>query len=801
MPFRVAARTVFHLGAELISSDAIAFYELIKNAFDARSKRVHINVTVCIPHEQYLDIKDELDKNLKVNLKGEKLKEVLYGLRKLFTASIDPGAPEARELRNRIENASSLEELRELLESANFIEIIDTGEGMSLDDLDDIYLTIGTRSRHNQRKEIQRQFDRSRKKETEDIRPILGEKGVGRLSTMRLGDRLKVITSRVGEGNWNILEIDWSRFSHESDELISEIEIAPNRGEIKGEPSASGTTIFISALTSEWTKGKLEEIAKNEFSKLSDPFVPGSRYKIDLKFNSTPIPIPPIDEIIFSHAHAVVEASFEINEIEGRRVPSLVGRIDYLMRHRETTFRVEKAELISRTNVESLRPLISLGPFKVKFYWFNRGLITASQGIPDWKLIRILVANWAGGLMVYRDRFRVNPYGGTNDDWLDLDKKAFSSGGYKLNRQQIVGKVEISSLLNPALVDQTNREGLRDSEEKNALKALLQHLLTAEFKSFIQAVDKEVEASEPLLNFADLEDRVAAQEKQAQVSLKLLVQKYPQVKEDTNIYKTITESVETIRSLMMQARSLAESYERGRSELVNLAGLGLMLEIVGHELNRVTLHVLDTLNEGSLRNLSDETESIFRTLKLQLITLQKRLRILDPLSTAGRQRKKSFDVVETISGVLKSHEAQFERHNIKLEFEISPEGKSTFKINAVEGMVIQILENLLSNSVYWLKQQKKLENDFQPQIKVVVNSETKEIIVTDNGPGISPDRREHVFQPFVTSKPAGEGKGLGLYISREIAKYNNSRLYLSNAHNIHKDKLNTFILALEDEEK
>jgi len=38
MHFKVAARTIFHLGAELISSDAIAFYELIKNAFDARSK-------------------------------------------------------------------------------------------------------------------------------------------------------------------------------------------------------------------------------------------------------------------------------------------------------------------------------------------------------------------------------------------------------------------------------------------------------------------------------------------------------------------------------------------------------------------------------------------------------------------------------------------------------------------------------------------------------------------------------------------------------------------------------------------
>ena len=36
MPFKVQARTLLHLGAELISSDAIALFELVKNAFDAR---------------------------------------------------------------------------------------------------------------------------------------------------------------------------------------------------------------------------------------------------------------------------------------------------------------------------------------------------------------------------------------------------------------------------------------------------------------------------------------------------------------------------------------------------------------------------------------------------------------------------------------------------------------------------------------------------------------------------------------------------------------------------------------------
>ncbi len=53
MSFRVAARTLLQLGAELISSDTIAFYELIKNGFDAGSKRVELVFTIRIPADAW----------------------------------------------------------------------------------------------------------------------------------------------------------------------------------------------------------------------------------------------------------------------------------------------------------------------------------------------------------------------------------------------------------------------------------------------------------------------------------------------------------------------------------------------------------------------------------------------------------------------------------------------------------------------------------------------------------------------------------------------------------------------------
>jgi hypothetical protein len=65
MHFKITARTILQLGAELISSDAIAFYELIKNAFDAKSKKVTVRIVGRIPHEtiqKYLEKFDDVKK-------------------------------------------------------------------------------------------------------------------------------------------------------------------------------------------------------------------------------------------------------------------------------------------------------------------------------------------------------------------------------------------------------------------------------------------------------------------------------------------------------------------------------------------------------------------------------------------------------------------------------------------------------------------------------------------------------------------------------------------------------------------
>lgn len=787
MPFRVTARTVLQLGAELISSDGIAFYELIKNAFDAKSRRVEIDVVVRVPGEEQQTIRVEMNAVESDVAQGQRL---LEQFKSRILRSADITAPNSEQLQSQVSSVHTWDDLRDCLEEANYIVIKDTGEGMSLRDLEDVYLTIGTRARLKER--LRSEQERSSENGS---RPILGEKGLGRLSTMRLGNRLNVITSKTGESHWNELSIDWTRFSNESDELIGDVPVQPQIGKAKESPKLSGTTLTITGLTESWSKDKLLAIAGREFCKLTDPFTPSTSFPISIRFNSEVVPIPPFNKLLFEHAHAVLHAEFE--ERGSKHEFELQGTVEY--RKRSRTFSVRQIDLLSIASTKSPELLKSLGPFSTQAYWFNRRILKEIEGIGDLKQVRDLVAQWGGGLMLYRDGFRVNPYGNPDDDWLELDPKALASGQYKVNRRQIIGKVAISVKNNPKLVDQTNREGLRDCPEKQILIKLLQHLLEERLRRFLVEIDKYYEDKERL-DFDSIEERVTDEEKEIRRSLELLKSKYPKIDTDTKIVTNIEEAIRRIASLLEEAKELAETFERRRSEMVNLAGLGLMVEVIAHELNRATLHTLSTVAETRRKSLPVELKSVFATLESQLKTIQKRLRVLDPLSTAGRQHKENFELISWVKDVLDSHSAQFQRHGIECELTIVPK-QATMQVRAVKGMVVQILENLISNSVYWLKQQRSLHSDFAPRITVTINAREKSIAFTDNGPGIEPDRKEEIFEAFVTTKPPREGKGLGLFISREIARYNGARLYLSDSTTVHANALNTFVLDVEADER
>ena len=772
MAFRVTARTLLHLGAELISSDGVALYELVKNAFDAGSKRVVIDVI--------RRLKALPDPTL-VTLYRKQLSDddsIPNELREGIVKAVDSSAAGSQKLASDLRGARSVGELRALVSEANQIVVEDSGHGMSLEELDEIYLTIGTRSRLNS--------------VPVGDRPILGEKGLGRLAVMRLGKRVRIVSARSTDTHWNVLEIDWSVFSHASDVLLQDIPISPKKGfkkEVKGE---SGTRIEISGLNETWTEEELGDIGGEQINRLTDPFIKGKSFPIRLKFNGRSLDPPTFDDEIFKWAHASVTATFKVSGDEASPNVSLVGEVNYRHKKRIQAFS-EHLPMLAVTAKARPSILWSLGSWSMQAHWFNRQILRAAG--PAGMEAAKYVNDWSGGLMVFRDGFRVYPYGNKDDDWLDLDGKALASAGYKVNRKQIIGKVDISRRGNPRLNDQTNREGLRECPEKEALVHLLKHILEGQLRQFLRAVDDEVNAQLGV-NFETLAERAQRQGEVLRANLLLIRKRYPAIeKEMPDTIEALEGAVEKLQRMIDEAETLAEQMELGHERLVHLAGLGLMVEILAHELNRSTSHALEMLSRSKKDTSFDAKRDSLESLEFQLRTLQKRLTTLDPATTSGRQRKETFDIAGLLRQTVSTHDAQFKRHGISCEITTLPRGE-TFRVTMVKGMLIQIIENLIDNAVYWLKHQKLLQPKFEPHIRIIADARKREVRLTDNGPGISRDLEERVFQPFFTTKPAGEGKGLGLYVAREIASYHGASLVLSDESEIRPTHLNTFVLTL-----
>ena len=99
--------------------------------------------------------------------------------------------------------------------------------------------------------------------------------------------------------------------------------------------------------------------------------------------------------------------------------------------------------------------------------------------------VRAWLKAWTG-ISVYRDGFRIWPYGEPYDDWLRLDQRRVNNPVVRLSNNQVVGFVEISADGNPDLTDQTNREGLFNNQAFTDLRRLIHFVmqtLEAERKS------------------------------------------------------------------------------------------------------------------------------------------------------------------------------------------------------------------------------------------------------------------------------------------------------------------------------
>lgn len=769
------------LGSELISSDIIAFYELIKNGFDAKTTTgVEIHFNVALRRNAYLTLKR----------KTEEGNESLATLQALTRKALNVDAPAelTAEVIALLDEPKSLSAFSTALAEAyalSNIVVSDTGSGMTVEDLDKNFLVVGTASR---KREVEAALAKGLARA-----PFLGEKGIGRLSAMRLGNRLRVETARSSESKINQLVINWADFA-DLDAMVEDIDVKPTKAGSKPSASWSGTRIVISDLAEDWTEARLKAMVEGDFARLTDPFLdPKDRPRIAIFWNEERLTIPWMDQKLLDHAHARIKGSYTI-EKGGPRLKCTLEALDLGFPHPKEVELLTisgpdlEGLLVGTAQDIHLEALESTGPFNFEAHWYNRRRLGNIEGIGEMKMVRALQQRWSG-LLLFRDGFRVFPYGDDDDDWLGLDRKALGRKGYTLNKTQFVGRVQIGRAENPALVDQTNREGLRVTPEQQVLVLIMQAVVNDYLFRFLGNVEKQYKSQK--IDLTESKEEITSLEERAKTALKRLKKVAPQ--EGQEAVEDLQQALFEFSDFAERARQRISEVEQESQQMVEMAGVGLMVEVVAHELARASENALENLEALRGRSVPDDVKTTLESLRAQMKSLSKRLRILDPLSVSGRQRTETFLLDDLVRDTLEAHEAQFKRHRIRLELDLP---KKPLRVKAVKGMIVQILENLISNSKYWMQIRRAREETLHSTISIAVHDGPPTIIFEDNGCGIAPENRDKVFRAFFSLKEKSKRRGLGLFIARECAQFNGGTLVLDETRNKQTGRLHRFTFEL-----
>lgn len=418
-------------------------------------------------------------------------------------------------------------------------------------------------------------------------------------------------------------------------------------------------------------------------------------------------------------------------------------------------------------------------------------------------------------MKIYRDGFAVQPYGFGQNDWLGLSKGQTSgSSFYGLRPENTVGYFSISEGVNIHLKDKTDRQGFVENEYQYNFELIAITYIRKECDSFIESVrrcyndfirkNKQENTGIKTIQQAYSEIRAAADASvgySKRVSdLRKEVSHFEEtssriVKEANSLFrsgsyedalklleknKATLERTQTLlaelEKFVMQTSQLSASVdyiepkidtlESQLDDFSTLAAVGMTAEAITHEFP----NLIKRLNDGNAdfkkkvsKNPieSEVCKDFSRQVAIATNAMTQQLKHVSPALRYARESKITFDIRQFFELQKEQfYNLYMEKYGVTLE--ISEE--TPFSITINEGRFIQIMDNLINNSIYWLRQHPN-EHD-APKVSVIIKRPW--LYVSDNGLGVAPAVEESLFDPFVTMKPKGQGRGLGLFIVRQL---------------------------------
>lgn len=666
------------------------------------------------------------------------------------------------------------------------LEIVDNGNGMSRDELVNGFMRISTSMK--KKEEYSEKYGRRR----------AGKKGIGRFAAQRLGMKLKVITKRESEQKSFQINIDWNDFESEK-ELISIshriVEIEENY--LEKYNFSSGTLLVITELRDTWTASQIRR-AYRYASELLLPFPIASRTKdasnqatdpgfsVVIKSLSDGNEILVVDEneMFLKHALAEIDGWIDSEGFGHWQVKSNYIRYDSGVRNYITKTLTQYEEK-SRLSPDGMK-ILDVKNARFKAFYFNQ------KGIPHVpKLLSSAVYENLrnhGGVRLYRNGFRVLPYGEKFDDWLRLDLHTKNRTILPpVANQNFFGFVEINPDTKGDFEEVASREGLLETESFNSLREFVSSSILSAIVDFSYAlgqtkvfaaekdyVKKEKQSYRDVIE--QLERSIEELEQSPKVVPELISPNIPLL-DDSNNSNAHIEGDRIITAQLIEDIKIQTRYLANKSEMYRiLAGLGLSMAEFTHEVKFSILKVSNSLarlnDSAASQELKDgltKVISSFENLRSYTSFFESSFQSLTNKEGELLDLKKYvYEFIDTIKDTKHDDDA--------INIEVVLSGVDFFSRKAHRANFDSIIVNLYSNAkkaIYRACVEGKI------LIELKETSDSIDLIFSDNGCGIPDENKEKVFEEFYTTNTqvysASEnqqmlGMGLGLTIVREIVE-------------------------------
>ena len=645
------------------------------------------------------------------------------------------------------------------------IVVEDHGHGMDYDTVVNKWLVPATN-------------DKLKRKRSPKGRVLQGRKGIGRFAAAILGDRILMETTASGVSTSLLLDMG----ELEKIEYLDQLELDIDAQET-GRPDGTCIEIESDGLSAEqvreiWNPRQLHKlfvelrslIAPEEIYKAAEAHgykVDHDRFDIKLIFGDFPVenynnreipirPYPVLDLYDYKISGRVDETGNAVLEFENQNIPSLppetirlkipVGR-DAGQRYPGEIFldlRVYDRDPDSIDNI------------------IRRGLKDPDTGeyVGKQEARRILDEHY--GVGVYREQFRIRPYGEQSFDWLDLDKKRVQNPSYKIGHNQIIGFVYVRPEEQSGLLEKSARDGLMENGAYyglvNVVSSVINELEGRRFnyreKARKGGRSRSLEEEMDLLfDFDSTKKRIASG------------------LDELGIPKSQRKSVEAVvdEALETEKQKKAGFVRKIRDTIAVYQGqatLGKITHVLLHEGRKHIKYISETVprvvrwihsaltkpDVELIEKIEERSDKVLSHAKGLSFLFKK----IEPLARTRRSPRKNFDLRKEWENAFAIFSSELEDAGI--EFHIDSEDQPAV-VSANEMDLMTVFSNLIENSVFWLSQSKKPR-----RIDVHVFREGSKSIVEykDNGPGFQGGNLELMFEPGYSMKPGGTGLGLSL---------------------------------------